>query len=278
MAAAAGILAGAVSAEGQFASGVDLVEVYASVTTTDGQPVQGLTASDFTVLENGVPQRVQAFAEGDFPLSVAVALDRSSSMAGAPLAAARAGARSFLERLRPDDQAAVLAIGSQVETVAPLSTDRQAAARAIDALDAFGTTGLYDAIVAAIDLTGAGRGRRALVLLSDGTDRYSQASAADALARARSSNVLIYAVALGRKAVPVFAELAVASGGRSFHLTRPADLEGILRQVADELRHQYLLGYSPRPDAGAGWRSIEVRVHRPNVRVRARDGFLPGGA
>ena len=81
---------------------------------------------DFDVLEDGKPQTVSVFSAGDFPLSVAVALDRSFSMAGPRLAMARSAARVFLGELRAQDEAAILAIGSRVETVAPLSTDRAA--------------------------------------------------------------------------------------------------------------------------------------------------------
>ena len=84
------------SREGQFSSSVNLVEVYASVTDRQGQPVRGLSREDFTVREDGAVQQVTAFAAGEFPLSVAVALDRSFSMAGQRLAAARSAARLFL--------------------------------------------------------------------------------------------------------------------------------------------------------------------------------------
>ena len=88
---------------------------------------------------------------------------------------------------------------------------------AIDRLDAFGTTGLHDAIIHAIDEVQPAKGRRALVLLSDGNDRYSQATAADALDRARRADVMIFPVALGRTRPPLFAELATLTGGRSYH-------------------------------------------------------------
>jgi Ca-activated chloride channel family protein len=264
-------------ASGQFASGVDLVEVYASVTDSSGAPVTGLSRTDFEVLEDGRPQALEAFAEGDFPLSVAVAVDRSFSMAGERLATARTAARAFLGQLRPEDEAAVIAIGSRVETLAPLSTDRRAAGRVLGELDAFGTTGLYDAVIDAIGLTEGARGRRALVLLSDGSDRYSEASAGSALDRARRSNVIVYPVAIGRTPTPVFAELAALTGGRSFQLRQPRELEPALRAIAAELRHQYLLGYAPPRGGGAGWRSIQVTVRRPGVRVRARDGYVAQG-
>jgi Ca-activated chloride channel family protein len=182
----------------------------------------------------------------------------------------------FLGELRPTDDATIIAIGSQVEVVAPRSVDRTAQYAALNALDTFGTTSLLDAIITALDGMQDAKGRRALVLLSDGDDRFSKATVDDVLSRARRTDVLIYPIALGRTRPPFFAELAVLTGGRSFHVTEPKQLGETLRGIARELRHQYLLGYSPTRPIVAGkeeWRSITVRVNRPGARVRARDGY-----
>lgn len=260
----------------QFSSGVNVVEVYATVTDAKGEPVKGLTSADFHVREDGVDQKVTTFAAGEFPLSVAVAIDRSFSMSDR-LPVAKSAARVFLGELRPEDESMLMAIGSEVEVLSPLSEDRTAQFSALQRLDAFGTTGLYDSVIAAVDQIQRATGRRALVLLSDGADRYSTATAADALERARRADVLIYPIALGRERPPVFAELATLTGGRSFYLREPKALGDTLRAVARELRQQYLLGYSPARPIVAGreeWRSIEVRVARPDLNVRARDGYL----
>ncbi|MGH8639170.1 MAG: VWA domain-containing protein, partial [Burkholderiales bacterium] len=202
------ILAASVAAGAQFVSGVNVVEVYATVSDSKGEPVVGLRRDDFVVRENGEIQQVSTFAAGQFPLSVALALDRSFSMAGARLATAKSAARVFLGELRPEDEAMLLAIGSTTEVVGQLSRDRSAQFSTVAALDAFGTTGLYDAILTAIDTIQPARGRRALVLLSDGSDRYSTATADEALARARASDVLVYPIAFGRTRPAMFAELA----------------------------------------------------------------------
>lgn len=261
----------------QFQSGVNVVEVYATVTDAKGAPVRALTREDFVVREDGEVQVISTFAAARFPLSAAVALDRSFSMAGERLAAARAAARAFLGELRPEDESMLIAIGSRTEVLAPLSRDRAAQYAALSALDAFGTTGLHDAIIASIDAVQPARGRRALILLSDGSDRFSTATAAAALERARASDVLMYPIALGRTRPTFFAELATLTGGRSFHLQDVRRLPDTLRAIAVELRHQYLIGYSPsRPiTPGTGeWRAIALTVQRPGVTVRARDGYL----
>ena len=265
----------------QFTSGVNLVEVYAAVTDRAGNPVPGLTRDDFTVLEDGRPQALSAFAEGDFPLSVALAIDRSFSMGAKQLPTAVSAARTFLGELRSQgqspDQSMLVGIGSEIEVVAPLSADRQAQMRALSTLTPWGTTGLHDAIIQSIDAIQAAKGRRALVLLSDGSDRYSQATEAQTLDRARRSDVMIYPVAIGPTRPALFAQLASLTGGRSFQPKTPADLNRIVRTIANELRHQYLLGYTPsRPIVRGGepWRPITVRVNRSGVTVRARDGYL----
>jgi Ca-activated chloride channel homolog len=261
----------------QFASGVNLVEVYASVTDERGQPLASLVKEDFEVSEDGERQAVSAFAAGDFPLTVAVALDRSFSMSGDRLAMVKSAARTFLGELRAQDEATLVAIGSTVDVVAPLSTERSAQLAAVASVDAFGTTGLHDAIVRAIDITQAGHGRRALVLLSDGDDRFSTATAEDAVKRARGADVMIYPISMGRSRPPLFVELAAVTGGRSAHIRDAKALQETMKSISAELRQQYLLGYVPtRPISGSagGWRSITVKVNRPGVRVRARDGYL----
>jgi Ca-activated chloride channel family protein len=263
-------------ASAQFASGVSLVEVYATVTGPGGEPVTGLTREDFAVTEDGRPEAVTTFAAGEFPLALAVAVDRSFSVPK-PLIAGVAGAlRNWLRELRPQDEVMVIAIGSETEVLAPLSSDRRLAGHALARLDRWGTTALHDSVGSALSLIQAGHGRRALVLLSDGKDRYSVTSAADVLQQARGGDVLVYPIGLGRERSPWFAELASATGGRSFGSSDVKQLPSILTTIARELRFQYLLGYVPSrsPSERSGWRSIRVKVTRPGVQVRARDGYF----
>src|SRR5688500_15715530 len=134
---------GAALSARQFTSGVNLVEVYASVMNERGETVKGLMQEDFELRENGEVQPISNFAAGEFPLSVAIALDRSFSMSGTRLALAKSAARAFLGELRPQDESMVLAIGSDVDVAAPLSTDRTRQFDALMRLDSFGTTGLH---------------------------------------------------------------------------------------------------------------------------------------
>lgn len=263
-------------AHAQFATRVNQVEVYATVTDATGRAVRDLPRDAFTVLEDGGNQEITAFTAGDFPAAVALAIDRSASMAGKPLTLARTAGRSFIASLKPEDRAMLISISGEVAVLAPLATDKAPILTALDALDPWSSTALHDALIRSLDLLENETGRRAIVLLSDGEDRYSTATAADVLNRARTSDVLLYPIAIGKKRAPLFAELAAVSGGRSFHLRDPKPLVPTLKTIADDLRSQYLIGYAPARSWPAGereWRSITVKVNRPDVRVRARSGY-----
>ena len=259
----------------RFSSGVQLVEVYATVTDAKGEPVTGLRREDFEVYEDSQRQEVSTFVAGEFPLTVALGVDRSWSMAGEPLRHAKQASQSFLRQLKPADRAMVVAISSEADVIAPLTMDRVAQSREIAALEPWSTTALHDAIVAALDRLEPEAGRQALVVFSDGQDRYSRTTAAQVVERARRSHALVYLIAFGRTRPPLLAELAVLTGGRSFLLKDPRELERTLALIAKELRYQYLLGYVPG-DVSAGdgaWRSIRVVLKTPGLRVRARDGY-----
>ena len=188
------------------------------MTDATGNPVTGLHREDFTVLEDGRAQAVSAFAEGDFPLSVALAIDRSFSMARTrqlPTAVERARGRFSANcarrtsrwssrsgrRSRSWRRCRPIARRSRAPVGRPEAVGHDRAARRDHP---------------SIDAIQSAKGRRALVLLSDGNDRYSKASAADALDRARRSDVMVYPVAIGETRPPLFAELAALTGGRSF--------------------------------------------------------------
>lgn len=274
-ACAAGLVTGvgASSSATQFVARTEMVEVYATVTDDRGRFVTDLTAADFEVREDGRPQTVVSFTPGNVPVSLALAIDRSWSMQGAPLDAARLAARVLLNALGEDDRVTLIAISSEVDVAVPLTHDRLAVDTAAQALDPWGATALHDAVVAAVDAIEPAPGRRALVLVSDGQERDSRRTAEQVYARIRASDVMIYPVALARRMPPVFRTLAALSGGRATVTRRPADLPRIVRRFAEELRHQYLLGYQPDTAARPGYRTIDVRVGRSGVTVRARAGY-----
>jgi Ca-activated chloride channel homolog len=255
---------------------VNQVEVYATVTDPSGKAVKDLPREAFTIFEDARPEPITTFTSGEFPAAVALAIDRSVSMAGKPLTMARTAGRAFIGSLKPGDRAMLIGVSGEVEVLAPLSADKGPILAALTALDAWSTTALHDALIRSLDLLEGEPGRRAIVLLSDGTDRYSHATAPEVLDRARRSDVLIYPIAIGKARPSLFAELAVVSGGQSFHLKDPQELTPTLNAIADDLRSQYLIGYAPSeawPLDSKQWRSITVRVNQPGLRVRARSGY-----
>jgi Ca-activated chloride channel homolog len=261
-----------------FSAGTQLVEVYATVTDAQGELVTGLRQDDFDVFEDGARQPVTVFTAGEFPLTVALGVDRSWSMAGEPLRLAKQASQGFLRQLKSGDRSTVVAISADAEIIAPLSSDRASQVRAIEALDPWSTTALHDAIIATLDRLEPEPGRQALIVFSDGTDRYSTATASQVVERARRTNALVYPIAFGKTRPAFLAELAVLTGGRSFQLRDAKDLDKTLATIARELRYQYLLGYAPQDaqaEGGSQWRSIRVALRnpKPGWRIRARDGY-----
>ena len=177
----------------------------------------------------------------------------------------------------------VWAIADGAEVIAPLDRPRESQIAAVAALFPWSTTALHDGVVAALDRLDPEPGRQAVVLFTDGADRYSTATAGAVLERARRSRALVYSVAVGKAHPPLLADLASVSGGRFIEVHRMEGLEGALTAVASELRRQYLLGYVPerRPgDTAERWRSISVRLTGPargagaaRLLVRARTGY-----
>src|SRR5258706_5794933 len=130
----------------QFSSQVQLVEVYATVTDDRGELVTGLRQNDFQVYENNQLQEISAFAAGEFPLTVALGVDRSWSMAGKPLELAKQASRSFLNQLKVGDRSMVVAISNTAAVIAPLASARFTQARAIAALTPVNTNAARAAI------------------------------------------------------------------------------------------------------------------------------------
>jgi Ca-activated chloride channel family protein len=182
----------------------------------------------------------------------------------------------MLDSLRTSDLAMLVAIGSETEILAPLSTDRRAALDALPLLEPWGTTPLFDATRTTLRAIQSASGRRALVVLSDGRDRYSETTGEALLRTVRDGDVLVYPVTLGKERAAVFSDLAAASGGRAFQVADLRLLPGTLQAIVGELRAQYLVGYVPAIDGSArpGWRSIHVTVKRPGLTVRARQGYV----
>jgi VWFA-related protein len=172
------------------------------------------------------------------------------------LPAVKRYATEFLAQLQPSDQVTVIGFNDNIFTPARRSTDQATRARAIGRLAPWGGTALYDAIIQSLDLLGRQPGRRALVVFSDGEDQSSHAPMASVLKRSEASDAAIYMIGQGRALQApalqqLMRQLAAGSGGRAFFSDQEAKLDAIFRDIIDDLRHQYLLGYAA-PDSARG--------------------------
>lgn len=234
-----------------------------------GDPAQPGATVTLTEAGAGRPVNVEALpAEG---LDVALVIDTSGSMIGAPLAAAKVAAQAFLTQLPASVPVSVIGFGASPSVVSPRSTDRTAQLAAIRALSAGGQTALYDALrvaVTQLQLPGAGA-RQMAVLLTDGGDTASSATldtTADALAKAK---VPLFAVELrtSESSPAALARLTTASGGRVVPAADPAALAGAFDEVASQLVRQYALTY--RSEARGGT-DVDIVIEARGVRAGAR--------
>ena len=193
----AAVATGAQSQEGfRFKSGVEFVNVTATVTDDDGRFVSGLRQQDFTVYEDGEIQEVSHFSSDRVPVSLGIALDTSGSMSPEKLAAARAAIeRLIFKLLDQNDELFFVEFATRAEVTQGWTTDRQLISQALSRVNAVGGTALYDAVNAALPTAEEGRNRKkALLVISDGNDTNSSIGVSALRQRIRESEVLVYAL------------------------------------------------------------------------------------
>jgi Ca-activated chloride channel homolog len=256
---------------------VDVVQVAATV-TEDGRLVKGLGPGDFRVFEDGRPQEVTHFIGSESERELVVAVDMSGSM-GPAMTTCREAVKRFLASLRPIDRVTLLAFNDSVFTVARREATPEARLRAVGRLRSWGSTAFYDAVLKGLDLLERNRGRRALVLFTDGEDMISHATADDVRRRVEVSATPVYVVAQGKgmrepALKRVLDRIAGVSGGRAFYTDRIEQLGDVFSEIGEDLASQYLLAYSPAEIVRDGsWRSIRVEVSGTKRAVRAREGY-----
>jgi VWFA-related protein len=264
---------------------VELVELYTTVTDeSTGELLRGLQPSDFAVKEDGRPQQLaKAELVEDLPLTVGVTLDISGSMQQALGEAQRAASDFLQSMIRPTDRCFAVAFNQRPTLVMPRTADAAAAAKELAKLKADGWTSLHDALAFSLYYFQGTRGRRALIVLSDGADTSSRLSFDEALTYAKLSGVVIYTVGLATEDLDMeakshLAKLAEQTGGRAFVIHKADELIGVYQRIEAELRSQYLLAYAPDKPAPAGdkrFRRVEVKVAKKGVVVRTIPGYTP---
>ncbi len=259
-----------------------VVILNAAVSDTGGRTVSGLKQSQFKVFEDGKEQKIDFFQSEETPFAAIILLDTSGSME-TRVSMARSAAINFLDGLRSDDVAAIYNFDSKVKLIQDFSNSRDITERIFD-LKADGYTALNDAIYqAAQELGKRAEKRKAIIVLSDGADNKSGHSADKALKAALAENVTIYTVDMsaidtgGRERMQsqgALKNFAEKSGGYFVATPGGAAMRDAFKGIVEELGTQYTLGYQPSDTKKDGkWRSIEVRVARPNLNIRTRKGY-----
>ena len=250
---------------------VKLVNVFVTVTDARGAPVSTLTKDNFQVLEDGQPQRISVFdKESELPLSIVIDIDTSlSTRKDLPLELS--SARRFAHAiLRPVDGLAVYGFNESVETAVDFTADLRAIDRGIDHLQLGAATALYDAIYLASEALDSRRGRKAMVIITDGGDTVSKTDYQEALRAAQISEATVYSIIV----VPIEAsagrdtggehaliQLSEDTGGKYYYATSVQQLDRAFRKISDELRTQYLLAYYPSERTSySQFRRIKVSV------------------
>ncbi|MFY9820688.1 MAG: VWA domain-containing protein [Thermoanaerobaculia bacterium] len=266
---------------------VQFVELYTSVVDGKGHPVQGLKKEDFSVVEDGARQQVRRFElVKDVPIYAGILLDTSASMSEASkLDEAVKGALRFFQKvITPKDRASVITFNGQPTLAVRFTNDETVLAGGLAGLKADGNTALYDSIIYSLYYFGGIKGKRAIVLLSDGKDEGSHYSFGDALEYARRSGVSIYTVGINLSSQDAdvrlkLSRLADETGGRAFLIQRANELERIYDIIQAELRSQYLLAYQSNKEREPGdaekFRTVEVKIARPGLEAKTLRGYYP---
>ena len=175
------------------------VTVYISITGADGEPV-GVNPSQIKLYENGVlvqPEQVLGSGEAG-PLTTMLVMDVSGSMYnGGKLVAAKVAAKAYVAQMRPGDKAGLIIFNTQVTYVQPITGDHTALNSAIDGLNARNDTAMYDALLKAVEVLQGESGRKAIIVLTDGLDNRSKATAEDVISAVGPGGLSISTIGLG---------------------------------------------------------------------------------
>ncbi len=278
-----------------FKSSVDLVTISAAVRNSRGKVVRDLKKTDFEVLDSGVRVEIKDFYSADSPISLAILLDISGSMAvGGSIERAREAIGMVAANLRDtQDEAALFTFDSKLLEVVGFTSDLQRVrARSLEGKP-WGITSLFDAIEETARLVGERANKhRALLVITDGMDTSSRLTAPQVSYIASMIDVPVYLLAVVSpvdhpdgdfQARPsnarfsqqgALADLSRWTGGDLHYASVPSDLVEAVRDILTELRFQYLITFEP--SARAGWHPLEIRTRKRDLTVHARGGYMSG--
>lgn len=255
---------------------VSAVTVLATVSDAAGAPVRGLTANDFVLADQGTRVTPQLLSTDTDPVTIGLAIDSSSSMSGRQLYAIKAAVALLDQMLRPEDRAFVVAFDTRARLVHERSNDLASLRAAILGLMPTGGTSIFDGTTFALQQFQGIPGRKALVVVSDGMEGASSASARESERLARTVGVPIYLVIPpgGTNLGHALRELSQLTGGATYAAVPEKEFATTWSRLAEELRAQYVLQYEMPGETQSGtWRSIDLRVPHRDVRVRTVAGY-----
>ena len=267
---------------------VRLVNVFVTVTDAHGAPISHLTKDNFKLSEDGIDQKISVFdKESALPLSIILAVDTSlSTKKDLPLelASARRFAHSIL---RPVDGLSVFQFSEIVDEIVPFTPDLRAIDRGIDRIHVGSATALYDALYLGSRALEKRRGRKVMVVITDGGDTVSKTDYREAVRAAQEAEAIVYSLIV----VPVEAsagrdtggehaliQLSEDTGGKYYYASSLVQLDSAFHEISEELRTQYLLAYYPsRRFSNSEFRRLQVSVsgspESSDYKVRHRTGY-----
>jgi Ca-activated chloride channel family protein len=272
----------------------EVISVPVTVNDRRGRFIPGLKQQDFEVLEDNIPQELTSFTIEESGIAAELLIDVSGSMSYR-LEEAKRAAQQFVQQMTPKDVAKIVQFDDRVTELSDFSSDKAVLAAAVNKAYGVGATALYNAISRALDDLAARRKvdeaeqrHRAIVLLTDGDDTSSAINEDEVLSKAGRVDALVYALSLDRSnGLPVtdgpsavFLNALARQSGGQLQFPELANLGKFYRDLSDELRHQYVLGYVPAGSkAGARWHAITVLVkNRKDYRLRYRTGYFATGS
>ena len=281
------VAAGGLAAEQRpkLRSSIELTVVTATVRDENGKLVPDLPREAFEISEDGVTVPIAQFTNERVPLGLGLLLDISDSMFGRRIKDAEGAVERFLTTLLdPADAFFLMTFNHQPKLLFGWQSDAAGIHESLAALHPNGATAIYDALMAAIPyLDNRPRERAAIVLVTDGSDTASDITLHDLRPALVRSDAFVYAIAIDtpepqfiahRVNLGTLTEITSQSGGRTEVVRATEDLDGATASIADELNHQYVIGYSsPHPGDGQ-YHSIRLRVANAAYKVRARTGYV----
>jgi Ca-activated chloride channel homolog len=267
---------------------VDEVLLNCTVVDENGRPVTDMKQSDFRIWEDGIPQTTNSFQHQDLPVSMGLLVDNSGSMRD-KRSAVNAAALTLLHNSNPKDTAFVVNFSEHAFLDQGFTSDISLLTRGLSHFDSRGTTAMYDAVAASADELSkhAKQPKQALLIITDGADNASRLSLEEAIRRVQNlGGPVVYTIGLLFENEPTEAQrarsaldmLSEETGGIAYFPPSLDDVDKIARDVATDIRNQYVVGYhSTKPSSVEGYRTIHVEARtagHPRLIVRTRKGYF----